>query len=307
MASARGQTTATGSHTATAILLVTAGIFCITVNDALVKWLGEHYPIVQVAFFRMLFALPLVLGVAFLTVGRGALVTHRPLFHMGRGLLAALAVYSFYFALTLMPLAEVTAITFAAPLFITLLALPMLGERPGIGQWLATLVGFLGVLLIIRPGTATFTFAALVPLVTALAYALFMLTARMMQQGERLWTTMFYATIVPLVISALMLPWFWQTPAPEHMLFFVGCGVFGGMGIALITQGFRVGRASTIAPFEYTGMIWAVLFGWIFWTEIPSALTIAGALLIAGCGIHLAWRHGRNRRRDAPGQAHPPA
>lgn len=295
------------SRTGTGILLVAAGVFFMTVNDALIKHLGETYPIVQIVFFRMLFALPLVLGMAVVCAGRRALVTTRPLFHAGRGLLMTVAAFSFYLGLALLPLAEVTAIAFSAPLFVTVLAILFLGERPGSGQWMGVLAGFGGVVLIIRPGTDAFALAAFAPLLTALAYALFMLSARLMTSDERLWTTMTYATLVPLAISAALLPWSWQMPAAAHMPFIVASGLCGGLAIGLITQGFRTAAASSVAPFEYTGMVWAVIFGWLFWNEVPSGWTIVGAGVIAACGVFLAWEHQRaSRRRTLPESLPPP-
>jgi len=283
--------------------LVLLGVTFLSMNDALAKYLGAFYPTAQVVFMRMLFALPLVAGMALFMAGTRLFKPHRPLFHCGRGLLMALALFSFYFGVTLMPLAEAVAIVFAAPLFVTILSVPMLGERPKPSQWVAALVGFCGVLLIVQPGTAAFTAAAILPLLTAVGYALFMITARMIQRDESLWVTMTWVSLVPFALSGVLLPWFWLPPAGEHMIFFVMMGVAGGLGITLITQGFRVATASVIAPFEYVGMIWAIGLGWLIWSEIPTPATIAGIVLIAGCGVHLAWSH--RRRRPAP-QTPPP-
>lgn len=304
--SARTATPAAGSPAA-GIACVCAGVFCLTVNDALAKWLGAHYPIIEIVFFRMLFALPLIVGVGIALGGRRALATRRPLVHLGRGLLATAATLTFFLALVLLPLAEATAIAFAAPLFVTLLAIPLLGERPGASRWIATVAGFGGVLLIVRPGTAAFSLAALVPLATALLYSLLMLTARMLGRGESIWATMLYATLVPLVVSAAVVPWFWRTPAPEHLVHFVAIGVSGGAAMTLITQGFRIAPASIVAPFDYTGLVWALAFGWIFWHEIPPAASLLGAAVIAACGIYLAYGHaGPGSRRGAPQGLPPP-
>lgn len=289
------------------IAYMCAGVFCLTVNDALAKWLGAFYPIGEIVFFRMLFALPIIVAVGLMVGGRRALATGKPLIHAGRGLLATGATFSFFLALTLLPLAESTAIAFTSPLFVTLFAIPLLGERPGAGQWMATITGFAGVLLIVQPGTEAFTIGALAPLSAALFYALLMVSARMLGRGETIWATMLYATVVPLVISAACLPWFWTAPALAHLPHFMGAGVFGGAAMALITQGFRIGVASVVAPFDYTGLIWAVLFGWVFWGEIPPELAVYGILVIVVCGIYLAYKHGASgSRRTAPETLHPP-
>ncbi|MFW5969501.1 MAG: DMT family transporter [Halofilum sp. (in: g-proteobacteria)] len=293
---------------AAGIAFMCAGVFCLTVNDVFAKWLGQFYPVAEVAFFRMLFALPLIVGVALAVGGPRALATARPLAHLGRGLLATCATLSFFLGLTLLPLAEVSAIAFTAPLFVTVLAIPLLGERPGPVQWMATIVGFGGILLIARPGGATFSLAALAPLVTAFAYGMLMLTARMLGRRETIWATMFYATAVPLVLIATLLPWVWKTPELAHLPWFIGSGLFGGLAMTLITQGFRIGVASVVAPFDYTGLVWATLFGWLIWGEIPSPLSVAGGIIIALCGGYLAYSQTRNGRRrpSDPEPLHPP-
>ena len=308
VASARADSPTRAEHSpAAGIAFMCTGVFCLTVNDVFAKWLGQFYPVPEVAFFRMLFALPLIVGVALALGGPRALTTRRPLAHAGRGLLATLATLSFFLALTLLPLAEVSAIAFSAPVFVTLLAIPLLGERPGKTQWLATLGGFAGILLIARPGAAAFSLAALVPLVTAFAYGMLMLTARMLGTRETIWATMFYATAVPLVLIAGLLPWFWETPALAHLPWFIGSGVFGGLAMTLITQGFRIGVASVVAPFDYTGLVWATFFGWAIWGELPAALSVLGGGIIALCGGYLAWSQTRVPRRAVRQEAlHPP-
>lgn len=306
VATTAGTATAADGSPVAGIASMCAGMLCLTVNDALAKGLAAHYPVVEIVFFRMLFALPLIAAVGIATGGRRALATRRPLVHLGRGLLATGATFSFVLALALLPLAEATAIAFAAPLFVTLLAIPLLGERPGAPQWLATLAGFGGVLLIVQPGTAAFTLTALVPLATALAYALLMLSARMLGRSETIWATMVYATLVPLAVSAAALPWFWQTPALAHLPYFIGAGVFGGAAMTLITQGFRIGPASIVAPFDYTGLLWATALGWVFWQEIPSAWSALGAAAIGVCGVYLAYRHAADGKRRGSPQGLPP-
>jgi len=288
------------------IAFMCAGVFCIAINDALAKWLGAIYPVPEVAFFRMLFALPMIVGAALVFGAPGALMTRRPLMHLGRGLLATVAVLTFFYGLTLLPLAEVTAIVLTAPLFVTVLAVPLLGERPGRAQWLATAAGFGGMLLIVRPGAAAFTLAAIAPLVTALTYGLLMLTARRLGRRETIWATMVWATAVPLAGTATLLPWFWRAPALAHLPLFVASGFFGGLAMTLITQGFRVGIASVVAPFDYTALIWATIIGWLIWGEIPAPLSIAGGLIIAGCGIYLAYRQARSSARRRAGGPVPP-
>lgn len=288
------------SSSSAGIAYICAGAFCLTVNDALAKYLNDFYPVVEIIFFRMLFALPLVIAAGLLVGGRQALVTRSPWLQIGRGLAAIGAPLAYINGLAVLPLAANAAISFASPLFITLLAAPLLGERPGWRQWAATLVGFGGVLCIIQPGTDVFSWGAFLPLAAALAYALLMLSARTLaNRGDTIWVTMLFATGVPLAISGLFLPWAWHTPALIHWPALVALGMFGGGAITLITQAFRVGGASVVAPFDYTGLLWAALLGWVFWDEIPTLAAFAGMAIIVITGIYLAWRQGASRRRRA--------
>jgi drug/metabolite transporter (DMT)-like permease len=288
-----------GTSSVAGIAYICVGAFCLTVNDALAKQLGASYPVDEIVFFRMLFALPLIIGMGLTVGGWQALRTRAPFIQVGRGLIAASAPFAYVTGLTLLPLASNAAISFASPLFITLLAAPLLGEKPGIRQWVATLAGFVGVLLIARPGAATFTWGACLPLAAAFSYALLMVSAgTLSRRRETIWATMFYATLVPLVVSGVLLPWCWQMPALAYWPDFVGVGIFGGTAMTLITQAFRIGAASVVAPFDYTGLLWATLFGWLFWDEIPSTLTISGIGVIIISGIYITYRQGiiRNRR-----------
>lgn len=282
------------------IAYICAGAFCLTVNDALAKYLSAFLPVMEIIFFRMLFVLPLVVCTGVLVGGRRSLVTRAPWLQIGRGLAAIAAPIAFINGLAIMPLAANTAISFASPLFITLLAVGLLGERPGWRRWAATLTGFGGVLCVIQPGTAVFSWGALLPLGAAFAYALLMLSARTLaDRGDTIWVTMLYATGVPLILSGALMPWLWQTPAPEHWPALIAVGVFGGGAITLITQAFRVASASIVAPFDYSGLLWAALLGWLFWHEIPTPVAFVGMAIIVVSGIYLASRQGGPHARRA--------
>lgn len=289
------------SPTAAGIAYICAGSLCLAINDALAKYLDHYLPVMEIIFFRMLFALPLIVGFGLAVGGRQALVTRAPWLQVGRGLTALVAPIAYISGLAILPLAATSAISFASPLFITLLAVAVLGERPGWRQWVATLIGFGGVLCVIQPGSQLFSWAALLPLVAALAYALIMLSARTLAQcGDSIWVTMLYATAVPLVFSAMTLPWFWQPPAAGLWPALIAIGLVGGGAITLITQAFRVGSASVVAPFDYSGLLWAALLGWLFWGEVPTPVAFAGMLIIVVSGVYLALRQGAPRRRRTP-------
>lgn len=272
------------------VIYMCAGIFCMSVTDVLAKWLGESYPVGQIVFFRMLWGLPLIVALAWASEGRRMLATTRLLLHVLRGVLAASASFFFFFALTRLPLAEASAIVFTAPLFIALLAVLVLKERANAGRWMATLGGFGGALLIVRPGSETFTSAALLPLGAAVSYALFMLSARRLPKDESIWTAMFFANAVPLAISSFFVPTFGGWPSWADMPPFIALGLFGAAAITLITQAFRVAAATIVAPFDYTGIVWATVFGLLLWGEKPALPSVVGMAVIIASGVYLASR-----------------
>lgn len=282
------------------ILWMCAGVFCLSVGDAIAKWLGEVHSPVQIIFFRTLVSLPLIALIAHFYGGLRKLGTRRPGVHLVRGLFATGTMLCFVFGLILLPLAEATAIAFAAPLFVTLLSVPLLGERVGRLPLVAALVGFLGVLVVVRPGGGGFQLGALVVVGAAIFYALLMITARRYGVREYLWAMVFYVTLVPLVVTGVLLPWVWQVPAPQHWLGFLGAGIFGIGAMACITLAFRHAPAALAAPFDYTGMLWAVLLGWWFWAEVPDAWVFAGSALIIGSGLAIAFHERRTSLKRRP-------
>jgi len=233
--------------------------------------------------------------------GRRVLRTTHPGLHLTRGAINVVSACCFYLGLQALPLAEATAIAFAAPLFVTALSVLILKERVDGKRWLAVLAGFAGVLIVVRPGTQAFQAATLLPLTTALLYAVMMITARGINRAEGMLTTTFYIVLGQLVCSAIGLPWVWRAPAVEDLPYFGGVALFSTLGLALITQGFRIGPASVVAPFDYTGLVWATILGWIFWREAPDAYAYLGAVFIAGSGVYIALREarGKSRRRAA--------
>jgi len=279
------------------ILCIIAGIFCLTISDAIAKWLSGHYPATQILFLRAAIALPVVAAVALAIGGRPALRTRHPGLHLLRGAINVVSAGAFYTGLRYLPFAEVTAISYAAPLCVTLLSIYVLKEKVDALRWAALIVGFAGVLLIIRPGSATFQLAALLPLVTAFLYAIMMITARALGPGEGILTTGFHIVAAQLLCSALTLPFFWAPPQFEHWPFFAGVALFSTLGLTLITQAFRIAPASTVAPFDYTGLLWATLLGWVFWQERPDLLGCIGALIVVASGISIALRESLPARR----------
>nr|WP_299245706.1 DMT family transporter [uncultured Halomonas sp.] len=281
------------SSTMLGITYMCLGVLFLALGDAVAKWLGETYTPVQIVFFRTLVAIPLILVIAHFNGGLRTLGTRRPWVHLLRGLIATATMFSFILGLTLLPLAETTAIAFAAPLFIALLSVPLLGERVDPLPLIAAFVGFVGVLIVVRPGAAGFQVGALVVVIAAICYALLMITARLYGGREHLWAMVFYVTLVPLIVSALLLPLFWKPPQLVHWLGFISAGVLGVVAMSFITLAFKHAPASIAAPFDYTAMVWAVLLGWLIWGELPDTWVYVGTAVIIASGLLVAFHERR--------------
>ncbi|MDZ7851717.1 MAG: DMT family transporter [Halomonas sp.] len=276
------------------------GVLCLAIGDAIAKWLGEVHSPLQIIFFRTLVSLPMIAVLARFGGGLSKLRTRRPGIHLLRGLIYSGTMFCFVLGLTLLPLAEATAIAFVAPLFVTLLSVPLLGERIEGPVLAASLVGFAGVLIVVRPGGEAFDPGALALIGAAVFYALMMITARRWGGTEHLWAMVFYMTLVPFLLTALALPWVWQTPHPWHWPAFLGSGIFGVGATAFITMAFRHAPAAIAAPFDYTAMLWAVLLGWWFWGEMPDIWVFIGSALIIGSGLAIAYHERRTTLKRRP-------
>lgn len=276
-----------------AILTICAGVAFLVANDAVAKLLTDRYAPIQIIFLRNLIAVPIIATVIVTVFGTAALRTRHLRLHALRGMLMVVAAALYFTALIHMPLAEATALVFSAPIFITALSVPLLGERVGWRRWSAVLLGFIGVLVIVRPGSAAFQLAALLPVGTAVGYALFMITARWIDRREGLWTMMLFAMLFPMIYAALPAAAVWEPVRPGDVGLFVAIAVCGSLGLALIGQAFRMAPAAIVAPFDYTALIWATGLGWIIWGDVPTAWTLGGAGIIVASGVIIILRERR--------------
>ncbi len=266
------------------------GVACLCVNDALAKTLTAAYSPIQIQFLRNLIALPFAILIAWKMGGAAGLRSHKPLAHLFRGGLWIAATIMFFTSLKYLGLAEATALIFVAPLFITALSALIFREPVGWRRWLAVVIGFAGVLIAVRPGTAAFQPISLLPVATALVYAMLMLSARWVDTRESGWTLLLYMTGTGVVLSLFIIPFVWIPVQSEHLWLFVAVAIFGTAGMTLMTQAFRLAPAVVVAPLDYSAIIWATLLGWLFWNEIPDALTFVGAAVIIASGVFIIWR-----------------
>jgi drug/metabolite transporter (DMT)-like permease len=277
----------------TGILLMGVGVACLSVNDAIAKTLTASYTPLQIFFLRNLIAFPFALLLAVATGGRGALRSHRPVAHLLRGLLWVCVTVLFFTSLKYLELAEATALIFAAPVFITALSALFLRDEVGWRRWLAVIAGLIGVLIVIRPGGATFQPASLLPIAAAFVYALLMIGARWVDARESVWTLLLYMTGTGALLGGIAIPFVWIAPQAADLWLFLGIALFGTAGMTMMTQAFRFAPAVVVAPLDYTALLWATALGWLIWDEIPDALTYVGAAVIILSGIYIILRERR--------------
>lgn len=278
-------------------LYMLAGLFLSSL-DATAKILVQDYPVWWVVWARNTGHVLIVLPLAWTKVGRNFWRTRQPLLQLGRSTLLLLATISFFSALRYLPLAEASAISFLAPMIMVLLAKPLLGEVVPRARWAAVAVGFAGVLVVTRPGSAAFQPAALLMLGTALFNALYQLLTRKLR-GDSAYTTLFYSAIVGAVAFTGLLPFLAPHPLPglRDALLFLLLGLLAVLGHWCMIAAFQQAQASQLTPFGYLQMVWPLGFGWLLFGQFPDRISIAGILVILGGGVWLAWQE---RRRAQP-------
>ncbi len=269
----------------TALALLAVLLF--TVMVALVKWLSTSFSPMQVGVFRAGCALALVLPVLLAVDGPRALRTAEPSAYVLRGLLGAGAIVTSFCAIAAMPIADWVAISFLVPLFVAALSGPMLGERVGWRRWVAILTGFAGVLVIVPPTGAASAFALAVGVASQAMVAMALILIRRMGSRERTTTIVFYYMLSLTLITGLVAPAFWVWPKGSEWLLLAAVGLIGGVAHLLVTAAYRLAPASVIAPFDYTGMLWALLIGWVVWRETPDANLLVGVPLVIASGLYV--------------------
>ena len=283
------------------VALSLSAIFLLAMMDVAVKWLSAGYTTVELVFWRGLFGLiPIAVFIA-ASGGLPTLRTGRPLIHAGRGLLHLGAVFCFFYAFSVMPLADAYAIAFSAPLFITALSVPTLGERVGVHRWSAVGVGFVGVLIVFRPwegfgGGGLDPIGAAAALAGALFFALLAISIRWLGRTESSQATIAYSNLVVVCVSGIALLTQPALPAASDLILFFGAGLLGGAGIICMTYAFRLAPPSLLSPFEYTAMVWGILFGVLLFGDWPDRWMLIGSAVVVLSGLYILYRETRATR-----------
>lgn len=266
-------------------LLVSSAALMFASMGVMVRMVSVSLPTEEVVFFRNLFGLLVLLPV--LTRNRFAvsLKSRQPWLHLVRSLFGLAAMYCFFYALSTLPLADAVLLNFTAPLFIPFIAWFWLQERVARPVVLAILIGFAGVLVVLRPGSGLYSVAALVGLASGAFAAVAMVSLRRMAFSEPALRVLVYYGVICTTVSAVPLLWSWQTPGLKTLLQLACAGLFATTGQYLLTRGYGYAPAAQIGPFTYTSVIFAALYGWLFWKEIPDWMSATGTVLIIIAGV----------------------
>jgi drug/metabolite transporter (DMT)-like permease len=267
--------------------------------DTTGKYLNHHMPTMQVVWARYFFAFVLSLAFANPFNRPDLLKTTRPFMQAGRSALLLFSTILNLFALRWLQLDEALSILFATPLLVAVLSVPILGERVGWRRWTAIVVGFLGVLVVTRPGFGGMHPAALLSGGSVICYALYVIWTRILARTDSNETTQFYTSLVGAVLMTALVPFIWVTP--DSWLTFglmVLIGALGGGGHFLLIMGHRLAPASTLAPFIYTQIIWTTALGYLVFGDVPHFWTIVGGSIVIASGLYLL--HRETVRRAAP-------
>jgi drug/metabolite transporter (DMT)-like permease len=272
------------------IALMIAALAFFSCSDAASKLMTATLPAVEVAWLRFCVFTLLMLGVAAIAGGRKALRSRRP----GLQALRALGVMGssvlFIMGLAFLPMAEATAISFVSPLMVTALSIPILGETIGWRRWSAVGVGLLGVLIVVRPGTGAFDTAAILPILSAASWAVALVVTRKMSGADGPLVSLTYAAIVGLLVTSAIAPFEWVNPGWREIGLALVTGGASTMAQWLVVLAFQQARASVLATFSYSQLVWSGLLGFLVFGSVPDGWTLVGAAVIIASGLYTAHR-----------------
>ena len=276
---------------AAGIIWMLATMFCFITLDAIMKHLMESYSLVQVTWARFFFATIIAALACGRDIGRLAKTRHpKPQFLRSVLLMSTTAMFNAGIRTT--PLATGTTIMFLSPILVTILAIPLLGEKVGLRRWAGVVLGFTGALIVVRPweeGLGAYGHGVLFLLAAAFLNANYQILTRKVR-GDDPRTSLLYTAAAGAVVTSLMVPWFWSWPTGFDWLLLIASGLAGGLGHLFLIRAFQAAPASVVAPFSYSSLLWAALFGFVIWGEWPELWTWAGAAIIIGSGLYIFHR-----------------
>jgi drug/metabolite transporter (DMT)-like permease len=281
---------ARADHPFRGIALILASTVFLGISDVTAKYLSATLPSIEIAWIRFL-VFALIMSPAMVPGSPlFALQSRRPGLQVMRGVALLGSSLFFISGLRFLPIAEASATGFVSPLFVTALSIVFLGESVGLRRWIATAVGLIGVVIILRPGGGAFHAAAFFPIVSALAWAGTLIMTRMMSGREHALTTMTYSSITGACIVSALVPFVWVAPSWHDILFGIFIGIASTAGQWIVVLAFRYADASVLAPFSYTQLLWVTVLGFVIFGELPDIWTVTGAVFIVASGLYTAHR-----------------
>ena len=271
--------------------------------NATAKHLTLSYPVGQVVWARFAFHV-LVVGLLLGHRIPHVMVSRRLGLQVGRSLLMLFTSTIFFTGLSLIPLAESSAIMFVSPILVTVLSVPLLGERVGPWRWAGVGAGFAGALIIIRPGMGVLQLAAFLPLGAACGHAIYQIATRELSRTDQPLTTLFYTPLAEFVATSAAVPFLWVQPDLEGCLLMTLLGLFGGIGHFALIKALTAAPVAIVAPFGYTNLIWATAYGYVLFGDLPDRWTVIGAIAIVLSGLLIFYRE-TGKRRAAQGEGLP--
>jgi len=266
---------------------------CFSSLDASAKYACNELPLWMVMWGRYLFHFIFITIFFLRGAPRGIIFAKNLKLQILRSVLIFCAGVTFWSGLMYLPLADCTVIAFISPLLVTILSVFFLGEQFGFYRWGCVMMGLLGVIFVIRPGMGIVHWAVALPLLSALFYSALLIITRFLGQREHALTTLFYTSIGGLILSSIMVLFFWKAPSPMQWLFLIWLGLLGAVGHFFMIKAFEKAPASLLAPFNYTSLIWATFLGFFLFGDLPDAWTIFGAIIIISSGLYLVRRESR--------------
>jgi drug/metabolite transporter (DMT)-like permease len=254
-------------------------ICAFSLMDIIVKW-SVDYPIGQVLFFRGFFGIIFYFFIIPKKRLHNFYVTKRPGLHFLRCASGLIALVAIFIALRELPLATVVSISFAAPIFTTIFSIFLLSEKVGIYRWLAVLVGFVGILIITEPGISELNIYYIFPIIFCLGLSYVAISIRQLSSTEPVWLISFYFSLAITLLSFFTIPKGWVMPSLNHLLLLSLIGIFGGVANLWLSQSYKYSEVSLVTPLKYLALVFAIIFGYFIWDEIPTIKTLIGAFLV---------------------------
>ena len=274
-----------------------AAFFLFTLMNVFAKLLAERHSVIEIAFYRNLIALlPFLVMLGVFGKRQITLIRAKPFLVILRAVLGAVSLMITFAAFSLMPMADTTVLLFTSSLFIPVLGMLILKESVGPWRWSAVLIGFLGVAIMAQPGGQVVPLGIGLALGAALLHATLQIVLRYLGRYERPETITFYFFLIGTVVSALPLPWLAVMPSREEIPWLLGVGLSGAGAQWCLTVAFRHAQASIVTVFNYSGIVWATLFGWLIWGEFPLPVVMIGATIVVLSNAVVIWREARQRR-----------